>query len=161
MTVSEERKRTYAGILLLKLMDLSEDEGGMTFPRELPPELTPLEGVFDELRFRGYVEIGKVKRQEVFKLSKAGLAHLGQLIDEAAAYVEEYDELEIEEIVTHVKQRRLDPMRFRFLWGWYIGEFDDLVLFQQQRGVEPVEELWAYYLTSDEFFDEIAHDLEA
>ena len=50
--------------------------------------------------------------------------------------------------------------RARFLWGWYTGEFDDLVLFQQRRGIKPVERLWAYYLISDEFFATLAEDIE-
>jgi hypothetical protein len=49
-------------------------------------------------------------------------------------------------------------MRARFLWGWYEGEFDDLVLFQQRRGVSAVETLWAYYLMSDAFWTELARD---
>jgi hypothetical protein len=32
------------------------------------------------------------------------------------------------------------------------------VLFQERRGVQPIERLWAFYLTSDEFFAEIAKD---
>ena len=50
-------------------------------------------------------------------------------------------------------------MRARFLWGWYEGEFDDLVAFQERRGVTPVERMWAFYLTSDAFWDELAKDI--
>jgi hypothetical protein len=50
--------------------------------------------------------------------------------------------------------------RARFLWGWYEGEFDDLVLFQERRGVSPVERLWAFYLMSDAFWSELARELE-
>jgi len=50
-------------------------------------------------------------------------------------------------------------MRARFLWGWYDGEFDDLLEFQRQRGVAEPQPLWAYYLTDDEFYAELARDL--
>ena len=51
------------------------------------------------------------------------------------------------------------PEPARFLWGWYDGEFDDLVLFQEQRGASPVERMWAFYLTGDDFWREIAKDI--
>ena len=56
--------------------------------------------------------------------------------------------------------RNLDVFRARFLWGWYSGEFDDLVLFQQRRGVSPVEQFWAFYLTGDDFYRELARDTD-
>ena len=59
-------------------------------------------------------------------------------------------------MLAELQRRRLDPLRARFLWGWYQGEFDDLVLFQQRRGVEPVERSWADYLVSDAFYDNLA-----
>ena len=43
----------------------------------------------------------------------------------------------------------IDVLRVRFVWGWYQGEFDDLVLFQERRGMQPIEPLWAIFLLSD------------
>ena len=60
--------------------------------------------------------------------------------------------------IAELRAHNYDLMRARFLWGWYEGEFDDLVLFQERRGVDPVERMWAFYLTSDDFFREIAKD---
>jgi hypothetical protein len=157
MRISDEAKVTYAGALVLKLMDLSAEDGGVEFPAVLPPELAPLEPVFEELHFNGWVAFHK--RKQRYELTKAGIAYVGELIDEAEALVDEFDEEPVEEVVAELKRRRLDPMRARFLWGWYEGEFDDLVLFQQRRGTEPVERLWAYYLMDDAFYDEIAQDL--
>jgi hypothetical protein len=54
----------------------------------------------------------------------------------------------------------LDPLRARFLWGWYQGEFDDVVLFQQRRGADPVEYEWPLYVTSDDFYNELERDLD-
>ena len=97
-------------------------------------------------------------RKERWELTKDGLAYLGRLIDEAAALVDELDELEVPEAVAELRARNLDVLRARFLWGWYDGELDDLVEFQRARGVRPVQELWAYYLTDDEFYAELAKD---
>ena len=88
----------------------------------------------------------------------AGDPALGALIDEAEALIEEFDDAELEEAVAELRARRLDVFRARFLWGWYDGEFDELVKFQQRRGITPVEKLWAFYLLSDAFYDELAKD---
>jgi hypothetical protein len=105
---------------------------------------------------QGHLEINRKK--ERYDLTKQGIAYLGQVIDEAQAMVDDLDELETDEAIEELRARNLDLMRARFLWGWYEGEFDDLVLFQERRGVPSVERLWAFYLTSDEFFAEIAKD---
>jgi hypothetical protein len=34
------------------------------------------------------------------------------------------------------------------------------VLFQERRGVSPVERMWAFYLMSDAFWIELARELE-
>ena len=49
--------------------------------------------------------------------------------------------------------------RARFLWGWFEGEFDDLVLWQERRGITPVERMWAFFLTSDAFWNELAKEI--
>jgi len=156
--LSDAQKLTYTGMLVLKLMDLAPDEGGMTFPTALPPELAPLEPIFDELMYRGYVDLAKKKDRYV--LTQDGLSYLGRLIDEAEGYIDQYDDVEVADMVASLRARRLDPFRVRYLWGWYQGELDDLVMFQRQRGVDPVEELWAYYLTGDDLFEELAADLD-
>ena len=63
-------------------------------------------------------------------------------------------------MIAQLKGRNLDPYRARFLWGWYDGEFDDLVLYQERRGAKPVERLWAYYLMSDAFWNDLERELE-
>ena len=172
MTLSEERKQAYAELVLLKLLDLGPDEGGLELAVDLPTELAPIQPILQDLRFRGLIEAvakprgalaalrGKPKEQH-YRLTAAGLELLGRLIDEAEGYVSAFAALEIPELVAAAEAQRLDPVRIRFLWGWYQGEFDDLVLFQERRGLDPVEPLWAYYLTSDEFFAEVLSDLDA
>ena len=62
-------------------------------------------------------------------------------------------------MVRELRRRNLDPMRVRFMWGWYSGEFDDPVLYQQRRGISPIEEDWAAFIMSDTFFADLARDI--
>ena len=156
--VSDEDKLTYAGLFILKKMDLKAKEGGLVVPGVLPSELSPLDEVLQHLAVEEYVTLNTSKNR--WDLTKKGIAYLGRVIDEATDLVDEFDEDEMEDVVAELKRRRLDPMRARFVWGWYDGEFDDLVLWQEQRGVKPVERMWAFYLMSDEFYNELADEIE-
>ena len=153
-TKQAEEKLRYAGMYLLKKMDLKPEDGGLVLPAVLPHELEPLDEVLQELALAGYVAING--RKQRWEITKAGFAHIGALIDEAEALIDEFDDQEPEQMLAELQRRRLDPFRARFLWGWYQGEFDDLVLFQQRRGVVPVEPSWADYLVSDAFYDNLA-----
>jgi hypothetical protein len=156
--VDEDEKKTYAGMYILKKMDLKPEDGGMVFPIVLPSDLTPVSDLLVEMAADGLVEMHK--RKDRWELTKKGLAYLAELIDEAEDLIEELDELEVPEAIAELRARNLDVLRARYVWGWFDGEFDDLVAWQQRRGVKPVETLWAYYLTSDEFYQELAKDLE-
>ena len=155
--VSDEDKLTYAGLYVLKKMDLKPKEGGMVFPIKLPTELSPLEEVLHHLVVEGYAEMNT--RKDRYDLTKKGTEYLGRVIDEATDLIDEFDDDEMEDVVVELKRRRLDPMRARFVWGWYDGEFEDLVIWQEQRGLKPIERLWALYLLSDEFWNELADEI--
>ncbi len=155
--MNPDQKLYFAGLFVLKKMDLKPEDGGMTMPILAPPELAPLEEVLQELVNQDLVAMNRKK--ERFELTKQGIAYIGEHIDEAEAIVDEYDDYELEEAVTMMRERNIDVLRARFLWGWYDGEFDDLVLFQQRRGITPVETMWAFYLMSDAFWDTIASDI--
>jgi hypothetical protein len=127
------------------------------FPIGLPAELSPIDEVLADLSSRGLVEMSRWRDR--WNLTKAGLAHLADLIDEATDLIDEFDDDELPDVVAELRRRNLDPLRARFLWGWYDGEFDDLLEFQRQRGVAEPQPLWAYYLTDDEFYAELARDL--
>jgi hypothetical protein len=152
----DERKLMYAGLYVLKKMDLKPEDGGMVLPALLPHELEPLDEVLQDLAVAGLVAINT--RKERWEITKAGFAHIGEVIDEAAALIEEFDDQELPAMLAELRRRHLDPFRARFLWGWYQGEFDDLVLFQQRRGVASIERSWADYLVSDDFYDTLALD---
>lgn len=156
--ITDDEKLTYAGLYVLKKMDLRPEDGGMVFPGVLPSELHPIDEVLQHLAVAGHVELNMKKAR--WDLTAQGLAYLGEHIDEAAALVDELDELELDEALAELEARKLDPYRARFLWGWYDGELDDLVLYQERRGVKPVERLWAYYLMSDALWNDLARELE-
>jgi hypothetical protein len=153
-----ERNLVYAGLYVLKKMDLEPEDGGMVMPVLLPHELEPLDEVLQDLAVAGFVAINT--RKERWEITKAGFAYIGETIDEAAALIAEFDDQELPEMLAELRRRHLDPFRARFLWGWYQGELDDLVLFQQRRGVEPIERSWADYLMSNGFYDNLALDLK-
>jgi hypothetical protein len=155
-SIGEEQKQTLVGLWLLKKLDVEVKEGGMEFPVVLPADLSPFDEYLQELAVQGHVQINSKKAR--YELTKQGIAYLGDIIDEAEAMVDELDDLETDEAVAELRARNYDLLRARFLWGWYEGEFDDMVLFQERRGVQPVERMWAFYLTGDEFFREIAKD---
>lgn len=156
--VSREQKLVYAGIYVLKKMDLKPAEGGIEMPLVLPSELTPLQDVLQELVNADLVEVNRRKAR--FEITKKGLAYLSEIIDEAEALVDEFDDESLEDAVVELRRRNVDVLRARFLWGWYDGELDDLVLFQQRRGAEPVEPWWADYLLSDAFYEALRSDYE-
>jgi hypothetical protein len=157
--IDEETKQTYVGLYMLKKLDLEPRDGGLELPAVFPSELAPVEDVVHQLAVEDRVRLHP--RHNRWEMTPSGLAYLAEHIDEAEALIDEFDDLELDEAIAELKARNLDVLRARFLWGWFDGEFDDLVLFQQRRGVRPVETLWAYYLTSDAFFEELAKDLAA
>lgn len=154
--VDDEQKQTFAGIYILKKLDLKPEDGGLEFPVVLPSALSPLDDVLQQLAVDNLVKINT--RRERWDITKEGLAYLAEHIDEAEALIEEFDDDELPDVIAELRERNLDVLRARFLWGWFDGEFDDLVVFQQRRGVNPIESFWAFYLMSDEFYAEIAKD---
>ena len=155
--ISEEQKLTYAGMYVLKKMDLKPKDGGMVMSIHLPGELGVLSDVMEKLLYQGYVSVNQ--RKERYEITKQGYEYIGLLIDEAERYIEEFDDAETEEMVEELERRNVDVLRVRFLWGWYQGEFDDLVLFQERRAMHPIEQLWAIFLLSDEFYNNLALDI--
>lgn len=155
--ISDEQKQTYAALVLLKKLDLAPEDGGLELPVVLPSELSPLDETLQQLAVDDLVAINAKKNR--YELTKQGIAYLGTMIDEAAELVDEFEEYEVDEAIAELRARNLDVFRARFLWGWYEGEFDDLVLWQERRGVTPVERFWAFYLMSDAFWSELAREL--
>lgn len=156
-SITEEQKQTYAGLFLLKKLDLKPENGGLVIPVVLPSELSPLDETLQQLAVDDLISINARKNR--YELTEKGIAYLGATIDEAEALVDEFDDDEPEDAIAELRARNLDVFRARFLWGWYEGEFDDLVVFQERRGASPVERMWAFYLMSDAFWNELAREL--
>lgn len=157
MTISHAKKLVYAGIYVLKKLDLKPEDGGIRLPALLDGIYAPLEEVLEKLQFAGYVEIDR--KSLCYKLTKQGSAYIGSLIDEAEGYIDEFDEVEIADVVDELHARNIDPLRVRFLWGWYQGEFDDVALFQERRGFIEVEPEWPSFITDDDFYENLALDV--
>jgi hypothetical protein len=142
--ISDDQKQTFVGLWLLKKLDLKPEDGGMELPVVLPSDLAPLDDALQQLAVADLIAIDAKKNR--YALTKKGIAYLGDVIDEAADLVDEFEDAEVDEVIAELRARNLDVLRARFLWGWYEGEFDDLVLFQERRGSQSVERLWAFYL---------------
>jgi hypothetical protein len=156
-TIDDDAKQTYIALWIMKKLDLDPKDGGMEFPVVLPAELQPLDEPMQQMAVDELLVINQKKNR--WDLTKQGIDYLREAIDEATDLLDEFDDAETAEMVAELRSRNLDPFRARFLWGWYEGELDDLVVFQERRGVKPVERLWAFYLVSDEFYAELAKDL--
>lgn len=156
--LDEEQRHYYAGIYALKMIDLGAAKGGADLPVLPTPQTAPLEPVLDALHMDGLLEIDRKKQR--YKLTRAGLDAIAVLIDEIEQIIEEFDEAEIDETIRTLRARGRDVLRVRFLWGWYDGEFDDVVAYQRRRGLHPIEADWPAFITSPVFFEDLARDLD-
>ncbi len=155
--IDDEAKATYIALWLLKKLDLSPEDGGMELPVSLPPELSPLDEPLQQLAVDDLARMNRKTGR--YELTPKGIAYLGDVLDEASDLVDELEDLETDEAIAALRRRGLDVFRARFLWGWFDGELDDLVLWQERRGIRPVERLWAFYLTGDALWNELAAEL--
>jgi len=155
--IDDDQKQTYIALWLLKKLDLKPEDGGISFPVVLDGELSPLDEPLQQLAVDELIQINAKKG--CYELTKKGIAYLGEVIDEASDLVDDLDDLETDEAIAELRSRGLDVYRARFLWAWFDGELDDLVLFQERRGITPVERMWAFYLTGDDLWRELANDL--
>ncbi len=157
MPISEANKRYYATIYVLKRLDLDVDEGGVELPVLLPPEFAVLEDLLMSMAVEGLVEIDR--KRQTYGLTERGIETIGLLIDEIEAVIDEFDDEEVSYVLRVLRARNLDVLRVRFLWGWYDGEFDDVVNYQRRRGFAEIERDWATFILSDAFYDDLERDL--
>ncbi len=155
--LTESQKRMYAGMFVLKKLDLKPKEGGEVIGVAAGMNAA-IEDVLDELTVHDYIVINK--RKQRYDLTARGKQYIAALIDEAEAYVDEFDDEEVEDMVEELERRNVDVFRVRFLWGWYQNEFDDVVLFQQRRGFQPIERYWQNFIMDDAFYQNLALDLD-
>lgn len=156
--ISDEDRQTYASLYVLKKMDLKPEDGGMVFPVVVPSELSPIDELLQQLAVDDLIVINRKK--ERYELTKKGIAYLGENIDEATELVDEFEDAETDDMLAELRERNLDLFRVRFLWAWCEGELDDLVLYQERRGIRPVERMWAFFLMGDVLWNDLARELE-
>ena len=69
--IDDEDKLQYAGMYVLKKMDLKPADGGMVMPVVFPSEYQPLQEVLHDLALRDLVEINSKKdRWDITKVKK-------------------------------------------------------------------------------------------
>lgn len=154
--ITDTQRTTYAGMYILKKLDLKPKDGGEVI-RVMAPENGSIEPVLDYLQLRGYVEVDRKSR---YQLTQSGKEYIGMLIDEAERIIDEFDDEDVEDMLEELAARNMDVFRVRFLWGWYQGEFDDVVLFQQRRGFPEIEHSWQEFITDDAFYQNLALELQ-
>lgn len=156
--VSDEHKKVYAGMFIMKMLDLPKKDGGIRMEVPLQNELAFIEDVVDMLTLQDFIEIDE--NQGIYKISDKGYSYIRAIIQEAEDYIREFDDEEVEDMLEELHERNVDTMRVRFLWGLYQGEFDNVEMFQQRRGFTRIDPEWATFITSDAFYNNLALDLE-
>ncbi len=143
----------YAGMYVLKLIDLPPKEGGHIFEVPLALEDEHLEPVLDDLLFHGLIDIDTVRT--CYVLTQDGRNYVDKLIGEVEAYIDKYQEFEPTTKVNLMRRDNINPLRARFLWGLYDGEFDDLNEWQDNWQINPAERVddWRFVITRKEFYD--------
>ena len=145
----------YAGIYLLKMMEAEPPP----FQVPLSSQDESLEPILDDLLFRELILIDPEK--SAYQISQKGVEYVDSLIDEIEGYIDEYQDFEPATRVNLMKRDHVNPLRARFLWGLYDGEFDDLVEWQDQSQFSPSEIKinWRQIITSKEFYDYLFEDI--
>ena len=156
--ISASQKLAFAGIYLLKKLDLAPEDGGIALAATLAEDVAALAPALEQLEQQGFVERGG--DPPLYDLTDAGLEHLEALMDEAEALAPPDAELETDDAIHGHEHRGLQSLRERFLWSWYRGVLDDLVAYQRARGLEPLEACWARFLLSDALYEALDRGTE-
>jgi len=143
----------YAGMYLLKKIDLPPEEGGHVFEVPLSGLDEHLEPILDDLLFHDLIDIDSVSTR--YALTKDGNDYVAKLIDEIEDYIDDYDEYDATTKVNLMKKNNINPLRARFLWGLYDGEFDDFEDWQDEWNFPSDQRSsdWRDMITKKEFYD--------
>ncbi len=148
----------YAGIYILKKMDISDDSGGHVFEVPLSGIDEHLEPVMDDLLFNDLVKIDTVNI--CYKISDKGRDYIDSLIDEIEGYIDRYEDFDPQAKVNLMKRDRVNPLRVRFLWGLYDGEFDDFNQWQDNLGITDKIKDWQTIIVKKEFYDILFEEID-
>lgn len=130
---------------------------GHIFEVPLPPKDEILEPVLDSLLFSDRITISPEKG--FYELTQEGQGYIDRIIEELESYIDRYESMDSQTRVLSMQRDRVDPLRARFLWGLCDGEFDDLTLWQNERGIYPVVGNWQNWLVSKDFYDRLTDDI--
>jgi len=149
----------YAGIYVLKKLDRPPADGGYFFEVPLMGLDEHLEPILDDLLFHDIIEIDVDHAR--YSLTKEGIQYIDKLIDEIEGYIDKYQEYEPVTRVNLMKRDKINPLRARFLWGLYDGEFDDFDQWQENWNIAPDEKTadWREIITMKEFYDMLFEDI--
>ena len=149
----------YAGMYVLKMLDMPPDQGGHVFEVPLSGPDERIEPVLDDLMFHSLVTIDEQNFR--YALTDEGTEYIGKLLDEIEGYIAKYQEFEPTTKVNLMKRDRVNPLRARFLWGLYDGEFDDFKQWQENWNIDPAEQTedWQDVVVMKEFYDMLFDDI--
>jgi len=99
----------YAGMYVIKKMDLTPADGGHIFEVPLQGLDEHLEPVLDNLMFNNLIFIDTNRVQ--YDLTKDGEQYVRSLIDEAEVYIDKYQEFEPTTRVNLMKRDKVNPLR--------------------------------------------------
>ncbi|MDH4127567.1 MAG: hypothetical protein OEV44_02350 [Spirochaetota bacterium] len=149
----------YAGMYILKKMDIPPSEGGHIFSVPLEGLDVHLEAILDDIMFHNLIEIDS--NSTCYKITDDGKEYINKLLDEIEGYIEKYQDFEPVTRVNLMKRDRVNPLRARFLWGLYDGEFDDFNQWQENWQIAENEKIndWREIITTKEFYDMLFEDI--
>lgn len=143
----------YAGLFILEKIDVGPEEGGHRFEVPLMGIDEHMEPILDDLMFHDLLDIDS--ENTCYTITDQGYKYIQDIIKEAENYLNKYQDFEPTTRVNLMKRDRINPLRARFLWGLYDGEFSDIKKWQDDRGIIPEEQVedWRDFITKKEFYD--------
>ncbi len=149
----------YAGLYILKMVDLPPEEGGHLFEVPLSGLDEQMEPILDDLFFHNLIEIDTDKAR--YALSQDGSDYVDKIVAEVEDYIDKYQEFDPATKVSLMRRDKMNPLRARFLWGLYDGEFDDFNEWQENWNIDPTQrkEDWQDVITSKDFYDMLFEDI--
>lgn len=143
----------YAGLFILEKIDVGPNDGGHNFDVPLMGIDEQLEPILDDLLFHDLLDIDS--ENTCYTITDKGYKYIKDIIKEAENYLSKYQEFEPTTRVNLMKRDGVNPLRARFLWGLYDGEFIDIKQWQDDRGISLEEQVedWREFITKKEFYD--------
>ncbi|GMT50338.1 MAG: hypothetical protein IEMM0008_1877 [bacterium] len=143
----------YSGLYILKKLDLPPEEGGHLFEVPLSGLDEHMEPILDDLFFHNLIDIDTDNAR--YALTQEGSEYIDKIVAEVEGYIDKYQEFDPATKVNLMRRDKVNPLRARFLWGLYDGEFDDFNEWQENWDIDPTQRKddWREVITSKDFYD--------